>query len=44
MEDLLSSIYENLIDRVGGPIKFRLVMKIFWNMQDKYDKAMQNER
>ena len=27
MEDLLSRIFENLIDRVSGPMKFRLILQ-----------------
>jgi hypothetical protein len=27
MEDLLNRIFENLIDRVSGPMKFRLILK-----------------
>ena len=27
MEDLLTRIFENLIDRVSGPMKFRLILQ-----------------
>lgn len=46
MEDLLSRIFENLIDRVSGPMKFRLIlqplMAIFFAVRSGLKDAKEN--
>lgn len=46
MEDLLARIFENLIDRVSGPMKFRLIlqplMAIFFAVRSGLKDAKEN--